>query len=79
MISTESEVSATTPTSVDRVAHAYCARCNPEPQPGEPITALCGATHPFWGRRDRPVSICPTCHALAYAVVYPCGHSAQSM
>lgn len=65
--------------SVERVAHAYCARCYPDPQPGEHITALCGATYPFWGRRDRPASMCPACRSLAAAVVYACGHAAQTM
>ena len=69
----------TTTGSVERVAHAYCPLCTPDPQPGDRITALCGATHSFWGRRDRPTSQCPTCHTLASAVVYQCGHAAQSM
>lgn len=66
-------------TDVERVAHAYCARCNPEPRPGDEITALCGVTYPFWGRRDRPTRTCPICATLAAEVVYRCGHSAQSM
>jgi len=69
----------TTTTNVDRVAHAYCPICNPEPQLGESVTALCGASHPFWGRRDRPLSTCPVCYELNSAVVFQCGHSAQSM
>lgn len=60
--------------SVERVAHAYCPRCHPDPEPGAVIIALCGATYPFWGRRDRPVSPCPACYALAAQSVYPCGH-----
>lgn len=79
MINTDAEVTTTTPTSIERVAHAYCPRCNPGPQPGEPVTALCGVTYPFWGRRDRPVSTCPVCRTLASAVVFQCGHLAQSM
>lgn len=71
--------SDTAPTSVERVAHAYCPLCHPEPRPGQPITALCGATYPFWGRKERPASRCPTCRTLAAAVVYACGHPAQSM
>jgi hypothetical protein len=78
-ITTDSAESETASTSIDRVAHAYCPLCNPDPALGAPITALCGATHPFWGRRDRPVSICPACHELASAVVFQCGHFAQSM
>ncbi|HEX3792113.1 MAG TPA: hypothetical protein VHW44_29895 [Pseudonocardiaceae bacterium] len=68
-----------TPTDIERTAHAYCARCNPDPRPGERVIALCGATHPFWGRRDRPVSTCPVCYARAAETVYECGHAAQSM
>lgn len=66
-------------TGVERVAHAYCPLCNPDPQPGERITALCGATYPFWGRRDRPIRTCEVCSALDTAVVFACGHAAQSM
>jgi hypothetical protein len=68
-----------TTTSVERAAHAYCALCNPDPQPGEVITALCGASHPFWGRRQRPLHTCEVCHTLASAVIYQCGHAAQAM
>jgi hypothetical protein len=78
-INTESDVSTTASTSIDRVAHAYCALCNPDPEPGQPITALCGATHPFWGRRERPISTCPVCHELASAAIFQCGHFAQAM
>jgi hypothetical protein len=74
-----SEHETTESTSVERAAHAYCPLCNPDPRPGQNITALCGATHPFWGRRERPLTICPTCHTVAASVVYPCGHAAQSM
>jgi hypothetical protein len=38
------------------------------------ITALCGARHPYYGRRDRPVNTCPACVTLASANVYACGH-----
>jgi hypothetical protein len=78
-INADSDASGTASTSIDRVAHAYCPLCNPNPRLGEPVTALCGATHPFWGRRDRPISTCQTCHALATAVVFQCGHLAQNM
>lgn len=78
-ITTDAEVSGTESSSIDRVAHAFCPFCNPDPQPGDRITALCGAVHPFWGRRDRPVGICPACHALASASIYQCGHVAQQM
>ncbi|HEX5120761.1 MAG TPA: hypothetical protein VFW65_36730 [Pseudonocardiaceae bacterium] len=74
-----SEHEKTESTSVERAAHAYCPLCNPSPRPGEHITALCGATHPFWGRRERPLTVCPACHAIAAAIVFPCGHAAQSM
>lgn len=67
------------PGSVERTAHAYCARCHPDPRPGERITALCGATYPFWGRRDRPVNVCPVCRVRAAETVYQCGHPAQTM
>jgi hypothetical protein len=79
MATVDSDVEKTAPTGIDRVAHAYCARCHPNPQSGEPITALCGSTYPFWGRRDRPVSTCQVCRTLATAVVFQCGHLAQSM
>lgn len=69
---------STESTGVERVAHAYCRLCVPDPRPGEIVTALCGARHPFWGRRDRPVSTCPVCRTLAAATVYACGHAAQS-
>jgi hypothetical protein len=78
-IHTDSDVRTTASSSIERVAHAYCPRCNPDPQPGQPITALCGVTYPFWGRRDRPISTCEVCHTLASAVVFQCGHLAQSM
>lgn len=78
-MSADFEGRETTGTDIERTAHAYCARCNPDPEPGQLITALCGATHPFWGRRDRPISTCEVCYALASAVVYQCGHAAQSM
>ncbi|WP_328453960.1 MULTISPECIES: hypothetical protein [unclassified Amycolatopsis] len=62
-------------TAVERAAHAYCPRCNPDPGPGDRVTALCGATHPYWGRRERPMTRCPACEALAGAPVLQCGHS----
>lgn len=65
--------------SIERVAHAFCPRCVPDPEPGQLITALCGATYPFWGRRERPVGVCPACRTLAAASVYACGHFAQSI
>ena len=52
-------------TAVERAAHAFCPRCHPDPQPGEVLIALCGARHPYWGRRDRPVNTCPACVTLA--------------
>lgn len=61
---------------VERAAHAYCPRCHPSPVPGEVVTALCGALHPFWGRRDRPVNTCPACKVLATETVFACGHTA---
>lgn len=75
----EPERRGATSTDIERTAHAYCALCNPDPRPGQPITALCGATHPFWGRRERPVNTCPACYALASEAVYQCGHAAQGM
>ena len=60
---------------VERAAHAYCHRCIPDPQPGEVVTALCGARHPYWGRRDRPLQTCPACAALVSAPTLPCGHA----
>lgn len=77
-INSDSDESNTEPTSIERVAHAYCPRCNPDPQPGKPITALCGATYPFWGRRDRPISTCQVCRVLATAAVFQCGHLADA-
>jgi hypothetical protein len=68
------EVRGTAGTSVDRAAHAYCPACNPDPQPGDVITALCGASHPYWGRRDRPVNICKACQTRSAATVFECGH-----
>lgn len=65
--------------SVERAAHAFCPLCTPDPQPGESITALCGFTYPFWGRRNRPTHVCQVCAELASEVVYQCGHSAQAM
>lgn len=62
-------------TEIDRTAHAYCPRCYPDPQSHDVITALCGVTYPFLGRRDRPVNTCKTCQALADEVVLNCGHS----
>jgi hypothetical protein len=62
-------------TAVERAAHAYCPRCHPDPQQGVVVTALCGASHPYWGRRDRPVTRCPACTQLAAAPVFRCGHS----
>jgi hypothetical protein len=59
---------------VERAAHAYCPRCQPDPRPGDVIQALCGARHPYYGRRDRPVNTCPACVTLASANVYACGH-----
>ena len=64
-----------TTTDVERAAHAYCPRCHPDPAQGEVVTALCGARHPFWGRRDRPVTRCPACEALATVPVFACGHT----
>lgn len=64
-----------TTTDVERAAHAYCPRCHPAPAEGEVVTALCGARHPFWGRRDRPVTRCPACEALATVPVFACGHT----
>jgi hypothetical protein len=63
--------------SIERAAHAYCPVCHPDPQPGEVVTALCGARHPFWGRRDRPVNHCPACRALSTAAVLKCGHTGR--
>ncbi|WP_410651179.1 hypothetical protein [Amycolatopsis sp. cmx-4-54] len=60
---------------VERAAHAYCPVCNPGPGLGEPVTALCGATHPYWGRRERPVNNCPACEAAVAKTVYPCDHT----
>ncbi|WP_328610810.1 hypothetical protein OG943_17340 [Amycolatopsis sp. NBC_00345] len=62
-------------TGLERTAHAYCPRCHPAPQPGEVVIALCGATYPFWGRRDAPLNTCDACRALASAAVLGCGHS----
>ncbi|MFD6071772.1 MULTISPECIES: hypothetical protein [Amycolatopsis] len=59
---------------IERAAHAYCPACNPDPGLGERVTALCGATHPYWGRRERPVNNCPACVAVVAKTVYPCGH-----
>ncbi|RSM48654.1 hypothetical protein DMA12_05855 [Amycolatopsis balhimycina DSM 5908] len=59
---------------VERAAHAYCPRCHPDPRPGDVITALCGARHSYYGRRERPVNTCPACVTLASANVYACGH-----
>jgi hypothetical protein len=74
-MTTVPEARDTAGTSVDRAAHAYCPRCNPDPKPGDTITALCGANHPYWGRRDRPVNTCKDCQAQATAPVFPCGHA----
>jgi hypothetical protein len=71
----DSQADASAATDIDRAAHAYCPVCHPAPQPGDRVTALCGASHPFWGRRERPVNTCPGCAALATAVVFECGHS----
>ncbi|HKN51633.1 MAG TPA: hypothetical protein VJX66_03975 [Amycolatopsis sp.] len=60
--------------AVERAAHAYCPVCNPDPQPGDVVTALCGARHPYWGRRDRPLNVCPVCYALSTRPVLDCGH-----
>lgn len=60
---------------IERAAHAYCPVCTPDPGRGDLVTALCGATHPYWGRRERPVNNCPACEALAAKTVYPCGHT----
>ena len=68
------EARRTTTTGVERAAHAYCPACNPDPEPGQVITALCGARHPYFGRRDRPLNTCPACVALATATVFACGH-----
>jgi hypothetical protein len=73
-MSADPETRETTATSVDRAAHAYCPVCNPSPEPGDLITALCGARYPFWGRRDRPVNICKVCDALTTTAVFECGH-----
>lgn len=67
----------TTATDVERAAHAYGPACHPRPRPGELITALCGARHPYWGRRDRSVNTCKACETLAAAAVFACGHSAH--
>ncbi|MER7859442.1 hypothetical protein ABTX61_10095 [Amycolatopsis japonica] len=60
---------------IERAAHAYCRVCHPDPRLGEPVTALCGATHPYWGRRERPVNNCPACAAVVARTEYPCGHT----
>ncbi|MDT8915249.1 hypothetical protein [Amycolatopsis sp. PS_44_ISF1] len=62
-------------TGIDRVAHAFCPRCHPDPRPGEVLVALCGARYPFWGRRADPVSTCEACRTLVSAPVLGCGHS----
>lgn len=73
----DSEGHETAATDLERAAHAYCATCHPKPRPGELLTALCGARHPFWGRRDRSVNTCKACEAAASAAVFTCGHSAR--
>ncbi len=76
-MSSEPQTRDTTTSGVERAAHAYCPVCNPDPQPGDLVTALCGATHPFWGRRERPVNTCAVCKTLAAATIFECGHLGQ--
>lgn len=73
----EPETRHTTKTGVERAAHAYCPVCNPDLRPGDLVTALCGATHPFWGRRSRPANPCPACESRAAEPIFACGHLAS--
>lgn len=63
-------------TRADRVAHAYCPVCVPNPKRGQRIKALCGIIQVFAGPRPS-TKACVVCQELAAAETLPCGHSGE--
>ena len=63
-------------TRPDRVAHAYCPLCVPNPRPGRRIKALCGIIQVFAGPRPA-TKACVVCHDLVTAKTLPCGHPGE--